>query len=443
MDAGRRWQDVFIDHPVRLGDPPDPLVSLKEFRATLGRTQEIATGSPRAHIGFACLWDKIPELTWSTSAWNLRAALRRATDTTDIGVEIPRLTRDILRAVHARRRAGRLTTTWYYSRLTESYVEHALRRGLSQKPGARRCDAVLTIHDLAALPVPYFTYSDITWDGFAEMTGGAEAGALLLSMSSSAFARRSERQRAIYERATGVIVESRWLARGLAQQTGISPEKIYVVPPGISSGRPPSGDAVAAGAAGGQRGRQAPPLPRERATPRRRLLFVGRDFYRKGGDLAVGALAHLRREYDPRITLTIAGPQTWPMPGSPPDGVKFLGTLPADEVASLYDSHDLFVMPSRCEPFGLVFAEALGRGLPCVARDAFAMPEIITPGVSGALVTGNDESKLAAAIAAVLADDTLYESCYQRAPDMTEYFSWERTGLQVSDVITRALEFAP
>jgi glycosyltransferase involved in cell wall biosynthesis len=95
------------------------------------------------------------------------------------------------------------------------------------------------------------------------------------------------------------------------------------------------------------------------------------------------------------------------------------------------------------EGFGLVLVEALARGLPCVARDAFAMPEIITPGVSGALITGDDQNELAAAIAAALADDALYESCRQRAPEMAEYFSWERTALEVSDVITRALRQSP
>ena len=99
-------------------------------------------------------------------------------------------------------------------------------------------------------------------------------------------------------------------------------------------------------------------------------------------------------------------------------------------------------MPSRMEPFGKVFVEALARGLPCVARNAFAMPEIITPGVSGALITRDDENELAATIAAALADDALYESCYQRAPEIAEYFSWQRTARQVCMVITQALRSA-
>jgi glycosyltransferase involved in cell wall biosynthesis len=439
MAASHPWQGVSRDHPVQ-----DPLASLKEFRATRGRMQEMATGSPQPRIGYACMWEEIPERTFSYSAWNLRAALRLVTDTTDIGVQIPRLPRTILRAIHARRRAGRLTTTWNYSRLTDAYIAHALRRELSRNPAARRCDAVLTIHDLAALPVPFFTFTDITWDAFAAMVGGADAAAAHLSMTPSSVARRRERQLVIYERATGIIAESRWLARSLVEQTGVPPGKVHVVPPGIQAGWVPHNGTLAASPSDQRGGHQLrPPLP-ERAAPRRRLLFVGaRDFYLKGGDLVVAALAVLRREHDPQITLTVVGPQTWPLPGPPPGGVRFLGYLPRHEVASLYDRHDLFVMPSRMEPFGVVFAEALARGLPCVARDAFAMPEIITPGVSGALIAGDDENELAAAIAAALTDDALYESCYERAPEMAEYFSWGRTALQVSDVITQALRPAP
>ena len=404
----------------------------------------MSTGSPQPRIGFACLWDRIPENTWSRSAWNLRAALQLATDTVDIGVQIPRLPRIALQAIHTRRRAGRLITTWqHYSRLTESYIDHALRRKLSRNPEARRCDAVLTIHDLAILPVPFFIYTDISYDAVISLSGGVEAYAAMRFITPSAVARRRERQLVIYEQATGIIAESQWLARRLVQQSGVPAEKVHVVPPGISAGLAPRSGNPAATPSNGQGGDQVRPALRERAAPRRRLLFVGKEFYRKGGDLVISALTVLRREHDPQITLTIAGPRTWPLPGTPPDGVRFLGSLPSHEVAALYDSHDLLVMPSRLEPFGLVFAEALARGLPCVARDACAMPEIITPGVSGALITKDDENELAAVIVAVLTDDALYESCYQRAPELTEYFSWERTALQVSRVIAQVLRPAP
>jgi glycosyltransferase involved in cell wall biosynthesis len=429
---------LFTDHPIHLIDPADPLVRHDEARA-----RGMAAGSARLRIGYACLWEPVPERTWSYSAWNLRAALRLIAETTDIGVQIPRLSRLALKAIHTRYRGGRLTTSWSYSRLTDAYNTRALRREFARNPAARNCDAVLMIDDLAALPVPFFIYYDSSWDALISANDSAAAYAALRLITPSTMARRRERQLAVYERASGIIAMSHWFARSLVEQSGISPGKVHVVHPGVSAGRAVQDGRPDPGSVN-QRGR---PL-RERASPRRRLLFVGRqyhafDFYRKGGDLVVAALALLRRDYDPQITLTIAGPEKWPLPGTPPDGVRFLGALPPDDVSALYDSHDLFVMPSRLEPFGIVFAEALSRGLPCVARDAYAMPEIVTPGISGALIATDDEHELAATVAAALADDALYESCYTRSPKVAEYFSWERAAGEVAHLIAQNLRSEP
>jgi glycosyltransferase involved in cell wall biosynthesis len=65
------------------------------------------------------------------------------------------------------------------------------------------------------------------------------------------------------------------------------------------------------------------------------------------------------------------------------------------------------------------------------------MSEAITPGVTGAIVDNGNEDELAAAIVSVLANDDIYRSCYERAPAMAAYFSWERVAQQVAHVISR------
>ena len=411
-----------------------------------GSKNGTGAGQARPRIGFACQWEEIPERTWSYTPWNLREALRSVTDTTDIGVQIPWLSRTALKAIHIRYH-GRLTTTWSTSPLTEAYTAHALRRELTRNLAARRCDAVLMMYELAALPVPFFIYSDISYDASVSATGGLDTYAAMRRIKPSTVARLRERQLSIYERASGIIAMSHWFARNLVEQTGVSAEKIHVVHAGINlrNGSHHGPDARAASVAVGAQ--PYPPL-RERLGPRRRLLFVGRgysehDFYCKGGDLVLAALDVLRRQHDARITLTVVGPARWPLPSALPEGVQFLGTLAPDDLAPLYDSHDLLVVPSRLEAFGIVFIEALARGLPCIARDAFAMPEIVTPGVSGALVANDDEHELAAAIATTLADDAIYEACHKRAPGVAAHFSWERAAQEVTHIIKQALESAP
>jgi glycosyltransferase involved in cell wall biosynthesis len=145
----------------------------------------------------------------------------------------------------------------------------------------------------------------------------------------------------------------------------------------------------------------------------------------KGGDIVLAAL-QLVRERAPEIRLTVAGPAEWPLGEGPPDGVDFLGRVPIGAVAKLMDSHDLLLMPSRIEGFGIVFVEALARGLPCIARKAFAMPELVRPGYNGDLVESDDPATLAKKVLAVLADDRVYERTAFDAPEVARYFTWDR-----------------
>jgi glycosyltransferase involved in cell wall biosynthesis len=363
-------------------------------------------------IGFACLWDRHPPSTWSHTPWHLRAAMRRISDVRDVGVTVPRTTRAALAALHLRVRDGRLSTLWEQARLTDAYCQRQIRTN-AVRDG---CAAVLEIQDLAPLDMPFFVYQDMSFDALIKLVETGQP--IFRELSLDELKRRRERQLRVYEKATGVFAMSHWLARSLIEDTGLPPERVHVLHPGLHLD---AGEAAP---------RPAPPSGR-----RTRLLFVGRTFDGKGGDLVLEALRILRRDVDPDITVTMVGPREWPLPGGPPDGVDFRGALPLREVAALYDTHDVFVLPTRIEGFGLVFAEALARGLPCVGRDAFAMPEMIKPGENGALLSRDDPAELAELIAGVLGDEALYAKCQAGAAEIRTWFSWERAAAQAVEAI--------
>ena len=423
-------RDLFTEHPIGAVTGLDPIAP---GALEASRPQDVPELADRLHLGFAAFWETVPQRTLSGSAWNLREALRELADTVDIGVEFPLIPRVALKALHTRRHAGHLSAaSWNNSRMTDAYVAWSLRRGTRKNSAGRNLDAVLMVDSIAAVQEPFFVYYDSSWDALISSVESLEQYAALRRLTTANVLRRRDRQLAIYERATGIIVWSHWLARCVVEQSGISPEKVHVIHPAGGARRA----ALAHGADS--------PTRQAGDSPRRKLLFIGRlyqdyDFYRKGGDLVVEALGILRREYDPEISLTMVGMEKWPLPGEPPEGVNFPGIVPPSEVARLYQTHDVFVMPSRAEPFGLVFAEALSWGMPCVARNAYAMPEVVTPGVSGALIEKDDPNELAAAIAAVLADDQIYQECATRAPQIAEYFSWERAARQVVQAIGRSI----
>ena len=153
-------------------------------------------------------------------------------------------------------------------------------------------------------------------------------------------------------------------------------------------------------------GMNNPPIayrsPAEPATGR--LLFIGIDFLRKGGDLVVEAVHRLRKGGDQALRLTVVGPRRWPLAGSPPDWIDYRGLLAPEEVRSLLPVHDLFVMPSTKEGFGLVFIEAAAFGRAVIAGGA-GSEEAMIDGVTGFCTKNQSNYDLTGRVIELAQDD--------------------------------------
>jgi glycosyltransferase involved in cell wall biosynthesis len=77
------------------------------------------------------------------------------------------------------------------------------------------------------------------------------------------------------------------------------------------------------------------------------------------------------------------------------------------DVLSLINAADVFVLPSRAEPFGLVLLEAMALGKPVVSTAAGGPLEIVKNGETGFLVPPGDSAALAGAIVGLLRDPEL------------------------------------
>ena len=87
----------------------------------------------------------------------------------------------------------------------------------------------------------------------------------------------------------------------------------------------------------------------------------------------------------------------------------------------------------------MVFAEALVRGLPCIGRNACAMPEIIEDDRGGRLVNSSSADELARLIMVTLSDDALYAACAANAPSLRRHYTWDRAAHEVSDAVAEVL----
>jgi glycosyltransferase involved in cell wall biosynthesis len=146
------------------------------------------------------------------------------------------------------------------------------------------------------------------------------------------------------------------------------------------------------------------PKPRSGARPK--LLFVGRDFMRKGGGAVVRAHEALKRVgLDPE-TVVVSGMRWSPNDyvGPPDDayvrrevarldasGIDQRGKLPPNEVARLMREADFLLLPTLHDTFGYVALEAMASGTPVIASATCALPEVIDDGVDGWLLPFENE----------------------------------------------------
>jgi phosphatidylinositol alpha-1,6-mannosyltransferase len=87
--------------------------------------------------------------------------------------------------------------------------------------------------------------------------------------------------------------------------------------------------------------------------------------------------------------------------------VLFTGFVTEAQLAALYQKASVFAMPSREEGFGLVYLEAMARGVPCIGSIHDAAGGVITDGVTGYLVDQADVRALADRITNLLSDPSL------------------------------------
>jgi phosphatidylinositol alpha-1,6-mannosyltransferase len=84
--------------------------------------------------------------------------------------------------------------------------------------------------------------------------------------------------------------------------------------------------------------------------------------------------------------------------------VIFLGRVDDGELDAAYRRARVFALPSTKEGFGIVYLEAWQRGLPVIAAAAGGVPEVVSSGEDGLLVSPGDLNGLIDALRDLLAD---------------------------------------
>lgn len=226
-------------------------------------------------------------------------------------------------------------------------------------------------------------------------------------------------ERKLYRAATIVLTTTENARSSLIDDYGINPGHVVTVGAGVSA-------------------------PYDRFEPARlpaydskRALFVGKGFHGKGLDTLLEAF-RVVRGHIPDARLTVVGPLT--MAGSY-EGVDFLTRISdRNRVRDLYYEHAVFVMPSRYEPLGQVFLEAMSCQLPCIGTTLDAMPEMIDHDRTGYLIEAGDAHALAGHISELLLDPARARQLGRAAFEKLEaHHTWPVVGERIVAAIHRCL----
>jgi glycosyltransferase involved in cell wall biosynthesis len=242
-------------------------------------------------------------------------------------------------------------------------------------------------------------------------------------------------ERLVYRRASRAIVLSNAFADILCRNYKFPESNIHVIPGGIDSRRFECLDTP-------DIARQRLEWPLEKP-----VIFVVRRLVRRMGlESLIAAIAILKTEI-PEILVMIAGhgplhPRLAAQIASQglSRNIRLLGFVPDDVLPSMYRAADLSVVPSiALEGFGLVAAESLAAGTPCLVSPVGGLPEVVSALSKNLILASIAPTDIARGISDALSGQLVMpseESCRAYA---TANFDWSVIANRVADVYRMAL----
>jgi glycosyltransferase involved in cell wall biosynthesis len=257
---------------------------------------------------------------------------------------------------------------------------------------------------------PYLIATDITPRQYDEMASFYHHRADRPGIESSV---KHWLNRRLFQRAAWVLPWSHWVRDSLIREYGVPPDRIEVIPPGIDLSR-------------WQPARDRMPGPF-------RVLFVGGDFYRKGGSTLLAAIRQLPIPIEVHLVTR--------SPIEPTAGVYVYRDLTPNSprLIELYRQADVFVFPTQAEAFGIAALEAIACGVPVIATPVGGLPDIVRDGVNGFLVPPNDPTALATRLCLLGEQpDTRWQMAQAARHHAERYFDAVQNAARVAKLLAQA-----
>jgi glycosyltransferase involved in cell wall biosynthesis len=390
----------------------------------------MADNSGRKKIAFLTSIDPLDKRSWSGICYQMARSLQKyCGDVTCIGpASVPEKRREQSFSSRGKmwlkKVARRYFVYDYHILVAKNFAAHANRRFAQEHFDVIVAPASLTQVAFLELQtdIPVVVVEDGTF-------------ALLLNyypQYTNLLARSVHQMHAITERgiskASALIYSSAWAAQSAIKDYHAASQRVHVVPMGANFDDPPDREIVR----------------RKKKSAICKLLFVGVDWQRKGGEIAFETLLALHQMKIP-AELIVCGcvpPKHFIHPA-----MKVIPYLNKNDPAQynymvqLYLEANFLLLPTRNECFGIVFCEANAFGLPAITTQTGGVPEVVRNDENGFVLPleaqGDAYARL---IASIYNDEARYaQLVLSSRAAYDERLNWDSWGITVNNIISSIL----
>jgi glycosyltransferase involved in cell wall biosynthesis len=317
-------------------------------------------------IAYLTVSDPKDRRSWSGTVYRMARALEKhCGEVVNLGPLLPQS----LKVGKVMNRGIRYLTGRTYLHTHTTAVSKKISRMASEKLAEANCDVIFAAAASTALaylstdlPIVYLSDATIRLmvDYYPEFS----------AMLPRSMREADEIERLAIQKSSHLVYPSSWAGQSARRDYGADPSRIHVVPFGANIDEPPAREKI------------LKPVNRDIC----RLLFVGVEWGRKGGDIALETLHELHRLGLP-AELTVVG--CHPPHGASHKGlnvIPFINKNNSDgraQLDRLFMTSDFFLLPTRAECFSIALCEAGAYGLPVLSTQTGGLPELIREGVNG------------------------------------------------------------
>jgi glycosyltransferase involved in cell wall biosynthesis len=223
--------------------------------------------------------------------------------------------------------------------------------------------------------------------------------------------------RELFQGAYRIIPWSTWVQESLIKDYDVPEQKITVIPPGVDLNIWQY-------------------QPKDQSDGPMRILFIGGDFYRKGGEILLEAFKNLPKGTAELVLVTRSTI-------SPQKNIHVFNDMTPNspQLIKLSQSCDIFVLPTNAEAFGIAAVEASAMGLPVIGTAVGGLTDIVKHNVSGFVIKPGDTPSLTEHLLEMANNPEKRRQFGQEARKRTEQiFNAHKNARLISEILQKAVK---